>query len=336
MEASDEFFSHLFQFNVGGRMFEEEVALAELEIKEGAYFGIVAKGQEMAEQVEVVTLEVEARGGHAFERVGVIEGIVRVSLGGKTIVGVVGMMPKANVGDNVLQVSYAIACGSQGIVAEVRGLHIGIGGHDATSGLAIKVAWFGLVSVDECTISGIVGEVSVACLNGINVVGTENGWENIGHSIAWLGYIIETGIVHDTGRGTKSFAKGGVTQVFGAIGMRSEKIVFEAQAMADLMCCSVADQVKYQAVADVGAHFGIVGGCLQEKPRLEFQDNIGIEEYVGLQNLTGTWVNPMTAFSVGLLTINTEEGIAGKVEGIEVVAAFAEVIAFRRVGRPMV
>ena len=91
--------------------------------------------------------------------------------------------------------------------------------------------------------------------------------------------------------------------------------------MTNLMCYSVADQVEYQAVADVGAHFGIVGGCLQEKPRLELRDDIGIEEHVGLQNLTGTWIDPMTAFGVGLLTINTEEGIAGKVERIEVVAA---------------
>ena len=106
--------------------------------------------------------------------------------------------------------------------------------------------------------------------------------------------------------------------------MRSEEVVFEAQAMADLMCCSVADQMEYQAVADVGAHFGIVGGCLQEKPRLELRDDIGIEEHVGLQNLTGTWINPMTAFGVGLLTINTEECIAGEVERIEVVAALAE------------
>ena len=60
MEAYDEFFSHLFQFGIGGWMFEEEEALAELEIEEGAYFGIVAKGQEMAEQVEVIALEVEA------------------------------------------------------------------------------------------------------------------------------------------------------------------------------------------------------------------------------------------------------------------------------------
>ena len=82
--------------------------------------------------------------------------------------------------------------------------------------------------------------------------------------------------------------------------------------------------MEHQAVADVGAHFGIVGGCLQEKPRLELRDDIGIEEHVGLQNLTGTWVNPMTSFGVSLLAINTEEGIDGEVERIEVVAALAE------------
>ena len=80
----------------------------------------------MAEQVEVIALEVEARGGHSFEGVGVIEGIVRVSFGGKKIVSVIGVTPFLDMGNDVLQVGDTVACRGEGIVAQVGSLHFGI------------------------------------------------------------------------------------------------------------------------------------------------------------------------------------------------------------------
>ena len=139
------------------------------------------------------------------------------------------------------------------------------------------------MAIDEGNVGVIVGKVGVACLDGIDVVWTEDGGKDIGHSIAWLGYVVEAGIVHDTGRSSEGFAEGGVTQVFGAIGMRSAKIMFEAQAMSYFVGCGIADEVKYETVANLVAHLGIVGCSLQEEPRLEFCDDVGVEEHISLK-----------------------------------------------------
>ena len=84
------------------------------------------------------------------------------------------------------------------------------------------------MAIDEGNVGVIVWKIGVACLDGIDVVWTEDGGKDIGHSIAWLGHIVEAGIVHDAGCGTEGFTEGGVAQVFGTISMRGAEVVFEA------------------------------------------------------------------------------------------------------------
>ena len=202
IEAGDEVIPHLFELGIGVGMFEEEVSLAELKLKEGTHFGVVSEGQEVLQQVEIVMLEVEAGGWLVLEGVGLAK---------TTLLASIRLTPFVDMCNNVLQIGDAIACGGQSIITEVGCLYFGIVGQHTATGFAIETAWIGLVLVDERTIGCVIGEVGVASLDGIDVVGTEDGGKDIGHSIAWLCYIVEAGVVHDAGCGTEGFTEGGVT-----------------------------------------------------------------------------------------------------------------------------
>ena len=273
IKTSNEVVPHFFELGVGAGMFEEEVSLAELELKEGTHFGVVSEGQEVLQQVEIVMLEVDAGGWLVLEGVGLAK---------KTLLGIIRLTPFVDMCDNVLQVGNTVTCGGQCIITEVRCLYFGIVRQDTATGFSIETAWIGLMLVDERTIGCVIGKVGVACLNSIDVVGPEDGGEDIGHTIAWLGHIVEAGIVHDAGCGTEGFTEGGVAQVFGAISMRGAEVMFEAKAMSYLVGCGITDEVEHKCVGNLVAHHGIVGSCLQEEPRLEFCDDIGVEEHIGL------------------------------------------------------
>ena len=53
--------------------------------------------------------------------------------------------------------------------------------------------------------------------------------------------------------------------------------------MSYLVGCGIADEVEHECVGNLVAHHGIVGSCLKEEPRLEFRDDIGVEEHIGLK-----------------------------------------------------
>ena len=44
IKTSNEVVPHFFELGIGVGMFEEEVSLAELELKEGTHFGVVSEG----------------------------------------------------------------------------------------------------------------------------------------------------------------------------------------------------------------------------------------------------------------------------------------------------
>ena len=44
IKTSNEVVPHFFELGVGVGMFEEEIALAELEVEEGTHFGVVSEG----------------------------------------------------------------------------------------------------------------------------------------------------------------------------------------------------------------------------------------------------------------------------------------------------
>ena len=44
IKTSNEVVPHFFELGVGAGMFEEEIALAELEVEEGTHFGVVSEG----------------------------------------------------------------------------------------------------------------------------------------------------------------------------------------------------------------------------------------------------------------------------------------------------
>ena len=128
IKTSNEVVPHFFELGVGAGMFEEEVSLAELELKEGTHFGVVSEGQEVLQQVEIVMLEVEAGGWLVLEGVGLAK---------KTPLGIIRLTPFVDMCDNVLQIGDAIACGGQSIITEVGCLYFGIVGQDAATGFSI-------------------------------------------------------------------------------------------------------------------------------------------------------------------------------------------------------
>ena len=165
---------------------------------------------------------------------------------------------------------------------------------------------------------GILGIVAVVPVDGEVVVFSEFGGREAHALVAGLGYVVETSVVHDGGRGAVLAREGGVAERVGGEGGGGGHVVFETERVTYF----VSDGISKTLLEDgggqgVGTHGGIDVGRLHEAPFIKEVFDVVVDDDRCVDDLAGGGVYPRGTHGILVGVGDVADARVGEVVGIE-------------------
>ena len=191
------------------------------------------------------------------------DGIVEVGCLVVVLVGLAVECPVHEVGHDTLEVLDAEGGGLDGVVAEVFGEGTRVDGSAPVLCFAVTVFLTIMTGKESSQFLLLVGagrEPTVAPLYRHEVVGSDVGGHDL-HTVARLGDVVETGIVHDARRGAPyPVGEGGGTERVSGIGCRGYHVVAKSERVSHLMAGNETDGIANEFVGKDEGTCPWVGG----------------------------------------------------------------------------